>query len=108
MPSIIHYTNCPVCGSPDIKKVLSVVDYTVSKQQFEILECNYCTLRFTQDVPDENSIKIFYKSEDYISHTNTSKGIINLLYQQVRKKTMKQKRDLIENMTGIKKGTVLD
>ncbi|MDP9230215.1 MAG: class I SAM-dependent methyltransferase [Bacteroidota bacterium] len=105
---MIHYTNCPVCGSSDIRKVFSVVDHTVSKQQFEILECNFCTLRFTQDVPDEDLIKTFYKSEDYISHTNTSKGIINRLYQQVRKKTMKQKRHLIENMTGIKKGALLD
>ena len=92
MSQLIHYTNCPVCDSADIKNVLSAKDYTVSNKVFVIAECNACTLRFTQDVPDAASISPYYKSENYISHTNTSKGLINRLYQSVRKRTLKQKR----------------
>jgi 2-polyprenyl-3-methyl-5-hydroxy-6-metoxy-1,4-benzoquinol methylase len=108
MSQLIHYTHCPVCGSADIKNVLSAKDYTVSHETFAITECINCTLRFTQDVPDQHSIGPYYKSEDYISHTNTSKGLINRLYQSVRKRTLKQKRKLIEMVTGIKKGNLLD
>lgn len=108
MSQLVHYTNCPVCGSPDIKNVLSVKDYTVSNKTFVIAECNSCSLRFTQDVPDAASIAPYYKSENYISHTNTSKGLINRLYQSVRKRTLKQKRRLIERASGIKKGRLLD
>ena len=108
MSQLVHYTNCPVCGSPDIKNVLSVKDYTVSNETFVIAECNSCSLRFTQDVPDAASIAPYYKSENYISHTNTSKGLINKLYQSVRKRTWKQKRRLIERASGIKKGRLLD
>lgn len=108
MSQLVHYTNCPVCGSPDIKNVLSVKDYTVSNETFVIAECNSCSLRFTQDVPDAASIAPYYKSENYISHTNTSKGLINRLYQSVRKRTLKQKRRLIERASGIKKGRLLD
>lgn len=108
MSQILHYNNCPVCESTDIKNVLTAMDYTVSGEMFAIAECNACSLRFTQDVPDEVSINPYYKSENYISHTNTSKGLINRLYQAVRKITLQQKRKLIEKTTGKKEGQLLD
>ena len=64
--------------------------------------------RFTQDVPDAESIGSYYKSKDYISHSNTSKGLINRLYQVVRKRTLKQKRKLICKVTDINQGDLLD
>ena len=108
MSGKIHYTNCPVCGSADLKNVLAAKDHTVSGETFQISECNGCSLRFTQDVPDAEGIIPFYKSEDYISHTDTSKGLVNRLYQLVRKKTLKKKRKLVEKITGSKKGQILD
>ena len=108
MPSIIHYTNCPVCGSTDIYFVFSTKDNTVSKQEFEIWECKECTLRFTQDIPDLSFIGSYYKSEEYISHSNTSKGLINRLYKSVRNRSLVQKRKLIQKTTGMDKGKLLD
>jgi SAM-dependent methyltransferase len=108
MSQTIHYTNCPVCGSTAIKNVLSVKDHTVSGEMFSIAECSACSLRFTQDVPDAMSIAPYYKSEDYISHTNTSKGLINRLYQSVRKRTLAKKRRLVQRITGMGKGHLLD
>ncbi len=104
----IHYINCPLCGSAEINNVLSVKDHTVSGETFVIAECNSCTLRFTQDVPDAVSILPYYKSEDYISHTNTSKGLVNSIYKIIRKRTLVKKRNLVEKSTGIKKGSLLD
>lgn len=108
MSQLIHYTHCPACGSAGIKNILSAKDYTVSGESFVIAECNSCSLRFTQDVPDAASIFPYYKSENYISHTNTSKGLVNRLYQSVRKRTLKQKRKLIERITGLQQGNILD
>ena len=108
MSQLIHYTNCPVCNSGDMKTVLSAKDYTVSGEIFAVVECNFCTLRFTQNVPGAASISPYYKSENYISHTNTSNGLINRLYQSVRKRTLKQKRKLVEKATGVQKGSLLD
>jgi 2-polyprenyl-3-methyl-5-hydroxy-6-metoxy-1,4-benzoquinol methylase len=104
----IHYAHCPVCNSVEIKNVLQVKDYTVSGELFTIAECQSCTFRFTQDVPDENAIVPYYKSEDYISHTNTTAGMINSLYHSVRKRTIVRKRKLVEKNTGIKAGKMLD
>ncbi|MBK6990502.1 MAG: class I SAM-dependent methyltransferase [Chitinophagaceae bacterium] len=108
MSQLIHYTNCPACGAEGLKPILTAKDYTVSSELFVIVECTACTLRFTQDVPNIDSIGPYYKSENYISHTNTSKGFINSLYQSVRKRTLKQKRKLIEKTTGLKTGNFLD
>ncbi|MEO6613376.1 MAG: class I SAM-dependent methyltransferase [Chitinophagaceae bacterium] len=108
MNTIIHYSNCPVCGSPEIKTILSATDHTVSGEVFPIAECGSCSLRFTQDIPDAASIGPYYKSENYISHTNSSKGLINRLYQSVRRRTLQQKRRLVETATHITRGNLLD
>ena len=73
-----------------------------------IAECTNCQLRFTQDAPAIDSIAPYYKSEDYISHTNTSKGVVNRVYHWVRKRTISAKRKLVQQKTGKDKGTLLD
>lgn len=104
----IHYKHCPVCNSGNIHFVLSVKDFTVSEEAFPVWQCDDCTLRFTQEVPDAENINPYYKSDDYISHTNTSKGLINQLYQKVRKRTMRQKAEIVEKLTGLQQGKLLD
>jgi 2-polyprenyl-3-methyl-5-hydroxy-6-metoxy-1,4-benzoquinol methylase len=108
MSTRIHYTQCPVCGSAGLKDIFGVKDFTVSSEVFNIVECTNCTLRFTQDVPDRETIAPYYRSEDYISHTNTKKGLINSLYHAVRKRTIVQKRKLIARVTGLGRGRLLD
>lgn len=108
MSSVVHYTHCPVCNNDKLQPVFSVKDYTVSQQQFTILECPRCTLRFTQNVPDMNSIGKYYKADTYISHTNSSKGLVNTIYKKVRKRTLRQKRKLIESITNQNQRSLLD
>lgn len=105
---MIHYTECPSCGNKDISQQFIVKDFSVSGDLFPVIECHQCELFFTQDIPSENEIGRFYQSEQYISHTDTSKGIINRLYHLVRSKTLKSKRSLIEKVSGIKSGKILD
>ncbi|SHF27912.1 class I SAM-dependent methyltransferase [Flavisolibacter ginsengisoli] len=105
--SKLHYTHCPVCGSSDIHPILTAKDHSVSGEDFVIWQCQSCTLRFTQDVPDENSIGPYYQSQDYISHSNTNKGLLNKLYQAVRKFTLGQKSGLVISHT-TQKGRILD
>ncbi len=104
----INYTLCPVCGSAGISKVFKVKDNTASQEYFEIFHCSNCQVRFTQNAPSEATIGDYYKSENYISHTDTSKGVINRLYQTVRNISLNQKRKLIEKTTGLEKGNLLD
>jgi 2-polyprenyl-3-methyl-5-hydroxy-6-metoxy-1,4-benzoquinol methylase len=104
----IHYQFCPVCNAETISNVLQVKDHTVSGETFVVAECSSCSFRFTQDVPDAASISPYYKSDDYISHTNTATGLVNRLYHFVRNRTIVQKRRLIEKITEKKTGKLLD
>jgi len=105
---MIHYSQCPVCRGEAIQEVISAKDHTVSQETFSIWECQSCTLRFTQNVPDANAIGPYYKAEAYISHTDTKEGIINKLYHRIRKITLKSKSSLVKRHTRIKQGSILD
>lgn len=108
MNGIVHHTHCPVCGSSNIDPLHAVKDYTVSGKEFVIWQCAACTLRFTQDAPDADHIGPYYKAEDYISHTDESKGMLTTLYKQVRNHTLGRKAALIGRETGLASGHILD
>lgn len=102
------YHSCPLCNSTDVHLSLSAKDYTVSGEIFEIFSCGNCSACFTQNVPPQNEIGRYYQSENYISHSDTSEGVINRLYHTVRKRTLKKKLALLQNTIGTTKGSVLD
>ena len=108
MQHTIHFHNCPVCSSARIREVFSVKDHTVSGHLFAVWECADCKLRFTQDIPDEGHIGAYYKSDEYISHTDKAPGLINRIYRIVRKRTMGSKRKLLAKYTGLANGRLLD
>ncbi len=100
--------NCPVCGHDTFEPRLSVKDYTVSNEIFDVVECTKCTLRFTQRVPDEAHIGKYYQSDDYISHTDSKKGLFNNVYQLVRGFALGSKRRLVEEFTKTQQKKMLD
>ncbi len=108
MITAIPHMTCPVCGAENWKLIFDCKDFSISQQQFSIAECENCSLRITVGAPDKESIGPYYKSEEYISHTNTNKGFINQLYQWVRKYMLSKKRKLIEDVSGKKVGALLD
>lgn len=105
---MIVHDLCPACSDTNISPVLSAKDYTVSDEIFEIWECSKCTLRFTQNAPSEAESGKYYQSEKYISHSDTGEGFINKIYHRVRKRTLKQKKNLLLKTTGIPTGNLLD
>lgn len=105
--STVHYTSCPVCNKTHIDPLLTVKDHSVSGENFIIWQCSHCSLRFTQDAPDEVSIEKYYRSTEYISHSNTDKGLLNKVYKKVRAFTLKQKAELIISNTTTR-GRILD
>lgn len=100
-------SNCPVCKNSNTNHYLTCKDYTVSHENFEIVCCENCGFKFTNPRPSQNEIGKYYKSESYISHSNTSKGLISKLYHSVRKYTLKGKLNLINGLLA-KRGSLLD
>jgi 2-polyprenyl-3-methyl-5-hydroxy-6-metoxy-1,4-benzoquinol methylase len=103
---MVDRMTCLVCGSENSVEVLSPIDYTVSKKAFPIRSCSDCGFWWTSSIPLETEIGAYYQSEDYVSHSNSSKGLINFLYLKVRNFTLKQKMRWIHKR--IKKGALLD
>jgi 2-polyprenyl-3-methyl-5-hydroxy-6-metoxy-1,4-benzoquinol methylase len=98
--------NCPVCKSENFKNFLIVKDYTVSQESFVIVQCDECDFKFTNPRPTKKEIGKYYKSEDYISHSNKSNNLISKVYQIVRYKTLNDKLSLINKLH--EKGALLD
>ncbi len=104
----IHYSSCPFCHSDNINKVLNAKDFLVSNNEFEIWHCNHCGFRFTQDIPTLDKIGGYYKSENYISHSDTKKGLLNHLYHMARNYMLSVKYKHITTIGGKQKGNLLD
>lgn len=97
---------CLVCGSNVFEPFLICRDYTVSKEDFTILNCKGCGFKFTNPRPANEVLAQYYQSEDYVSHTNTKKGIINRLYHMVRNYTLGKKLSLLSGF--VPRGTIID
>lgn len=99
-------SRCPICESDQFEPFLRCEDYTVSRETFQIVNCKNCGFKFTNPRPEESQLGKFYKSEEYVSHSNTNKGFINSTYQSVRKYTLLKKLQLISKY--FKTGKILD
>jgi 2-polyprenyl-3-methyl-5-hydroxy-6-metoxy-1,4-benzoquinol methylase len=97
---------CPICESTDFTTFLKVKDHSISKEEFEIKQCTSCGFKITSPRPSDQKLPSYYQSEDYVSHSDTKKGVINFMYQKVKAITLKQKEKLIAGFKTSK--TVLD
>ncbi|MFN9710044.1 MAG: class I SAM-dependent methyltransferase [Bacteroidota bacterium] len=99
---------CPLCGSSQASLFLNLQDYSITGEDFAIYTCGNCSFKFTADAPSEENIAPYYKAEEYISHTETKKGLISNLYHRVRKITLQQKAKMVSKYTGKIVGHHLD
>ncbi len=89
------------------KKKLEVKDFTVSNEVFSLFYNEEYNLLITDPFPDESKIGDYYKSENYISHTDGKRNLFERIYQAVKKIALKNKIDLLFNQTKFI-GSVLD
>lgn len=71
----------------------------ITREDFVIVKCENCDFHFTNPIPDEATIGDYYKSEEYISHSSSNKGLINKAYNVVRNITLKQKVNLLKRLS---------
>ncbi len=99
--------HCPVCKKNQFTNHMICNDYSVSGESFALVKCTNCELVFTNPRPEENQLGRYYKSDQYISHTDQGNSLINNIYKIVRKYTLRQKSKLIRKKNhGV--GTLLD
>jgi len=94
---MIEIKNCQICNSTNFSKITKTRDFSTSSEEFVIVKCQDCKFLFTNPRVKEENIGEYYKSDKYISHTNSDKGLFNFLYQTVRKYAIKTKTKLLLN-----------
>lgn len=105
---MVHHNNCPVCSSVEIRLKLICNDHFKTREPFPVWTCSVCGFSFTQDHPDEAAMGIYYESDDYISHSDSSESLVNKIYRLVRRRMLRKKRSFVNNATGLETGTILD
>lgn len=93
---LISIPSCPSCGHSSSSPHLTCKDFTFSQKEFSLVKCDACALVFTNPRPVEEENHLYYKAADYISHTNSTKGLIGFLYKQVRKVNLKRKVEVLK------------
>jgi 2-polyprenyl-3-methyl-5-hydroxy-6-metoxy-1,4-benzoquinol methylase len=77
----------------NLEPYLKCKDYTVSGENYELMFNKDYEMLVTIPVPE--NLSSYYKSEDYISHTDSKKTVIDKIYQTVKNITLKRKLRLI-------------
>ena len=86
--TLVH---CPGCGNDSFHNHIICKDYTVTQQDFAIVQCSKCSLQFTNPRPDEANLSKYYLSDNYISHSDNAKSIVDMVYKFVRRFALRQK-----------------
>jgi 2-polyprenyl-3-methyl-5-hydroxy-6-metoxy-1,4-benzoquinol methylase len=97
---------CPVCGSETSNLFLMAKDYFHTGESFSIVKCSGCGFRYTNPRPEPTELGKYYQSADYISHSDSRRGLFASVYQMVRKYTLNRKKVLIGKF--ISRGNLLD
>lgn len=88
--------NCINCDCQDFTTVFSLKDFFYTEETFTIQQCAHCGLRITNPRPDEKALGAYYKTENYLSHSDRNKTLFDKIYHFIRKYNLSYKRKLIE------------
>lgn len=89
----------------NLQPYLNCIDYTVSKESYEVMHNEEYDMLVTSPLPV--NLDKYYKSEEYISHTDGSKNMFEKTYQLVKSYTLNKKLKLINSLKTDSR-TVLD
>ena len=79
----------------NLQPFLNCKDYTVSGEEYQVMTNATYDMLVTHPVP--KNLEDYYKSENYISHTDSKKKLIDKVYQAVKNITLKRKLKLINS-----------
>lgn len=105
---MLKHNKCPLCGSDKIYVLYECKDHLVTGQEFPVSRCRACSFVFTNNYPEEKESGLYYTSDEYISHSDTTKGLINKIYHLVRKRMLSSKFRMLKKRSGLKLASVLD
>ncbi|NWJ52723.1 MAG: class I SAM-dependent methyltransferase [Bacteroidetes bacterium] len=97
---------CIICDNQELTTVFSLKDYFFTQEEFTIQQCKKCGFRFTNPRPEEKDLGPYYKTENYLSHSNRNKTLFDKAYHAVKNYNLRKKRKLVEKH--VSEGTIID
>ena len=88
-----------------MKLYLETKDYTLTGESFKLMHDPVLDMLITEPQPE--NLGRYYESEDYISHTDAKKSMVDKIYHTVKGYNLKSKLSLINSYAGTDK-TLLD
>ena len=89
------------------KHFLTVIDYSVSKEAFDLYYDQDLDMLITSPQPSPENLGKYYESTDYISHTDSKRSLFEKAYHFVKGIALNNKLNLINNCSAAK-GNLLD
>jgi 2-polyprenyl-3-methyl-5-hydroxy-6-metoxy-1,4-benzoquinol methylase len=80
------------------KIVLTCKDHTATNEPFDLILNEELGMLITSPKPEESNLSKYYESDAYISHTDSSKSLIDKIYQIVKNYTIRKKVKLIASL----------
>jgi len=96
-----------VSGKQSKNVLISVKDYSVSGEVFDLVKNETFGFLETTPQPDLEKLPAYYKSEDYISHTDSKRNLFERTYHIIKKMALRRKLSLINSFSK-EKGALLD
>ncbi|TVR39325.1 MAG: class I SAM-dependent methyltransferase [Cryomorphaceae bacterium] len=87
---------CPVCSNGNRSHFLDTRDWFLSDEPFSLIRCGTCETLQTKPQPPPSEISRYYQSEEYVSHSDSQKGLVAYLYQRVKQITLRSKLNLVK------------
>jgi len=85
------------------KLYLKTKDHSVSGEEFDLLYNESLDMLETSPKPTADKLPDYYKSENYISHTDSKRNLFEKVYQIVRNISLKNKLKLINSFSSEEK-----
>jgi len=89
------------------KLFLTVEDYSVSKETFDLYHDEALDMLITFPQPSLENLGKYYESVDYISHTDSKRSLFEKAYHFIKSIALKNKLELINSLQP-NKGRILD
>ena len=97
----------PYQNKENLKPFLKCIDHTVSRETFSLFRDPETDLLITFPRPNETDLPSYYESEEYISHTDSNRTLMDKAYQLIKTYSLKRKLKLI-NKLSTSRGHILD
>jgi SAM-dependent methyltransferase len=91
----------------ELNPFLQCMDHSVSRETFSLFKDAERDLLVTLPQPSEKNLPDYYHSEDYISHTDSKRNLLEIAYQLVKQFSLKRKVKLVTRVNQ-GQGRILD